>query len=65
MLIHINAAKCVGIDAVPVTVEVDVINGIGIHLVGLAAVKQSLYDAGAVYAAMSGSGSALFALFAR
>ena len=31
----------------------------------LAAVKQSLYDAGAVYAAMSGSGSALFALFAR
>ena len=32
MLIHINAAKCVGIDAVPVTVEVDVINGIGIHL---------------------------------
>ncbi|MBQ7609903.1 MAG: 4-(cytidine 5'-diphospho)-2-C-methyl-D-erythritol kinase [Bacteroidales bacterium] len=30
----------------------------------LAAVKQSLYDAGAVYAAMSGSGSALFALFA-
>ena len=44
MLIHINAAKCVGIDAVPVTVEVDVINGIGIHLVGLAdvAVKESL-----------------------
>ena len=31
----------------------------------VAAVKQSLYDAGAVYAAMSGSGSALFALFAR
>ena len=29
----------------------------------LAAIKQSLYDAGAVYAAMSGSGSALFALF--
>lgn len=31
----------------------------------LAACKQSLYDAGAAYAAMSGSGSALFALFPR
>ena len=31
----------------------------------LAQVKQSLYDAGAVYAAMSGSGSALFALFRK
>ena len=29
----------------------------------LAAIKQSLYDAGAVYAAMSGSGSALFSIF--
>ena len=29
----------------------------------LADIKQSLYDAGAVYAAMSGSGSALFALY--
>ncbi len=29
----------------------------------LAAVKQSLYDSGAVYASMSGSGSALFALY--
>lgn len=29
----------------------------------LAAIKQSLYDSGAVYAAMSGSGSALFALY--
>ena len=29
----------------------------------LAEIKQSLYDAGAVYAAMSGSGSALFALY--
>ena len=29
----------------------------------LAATKQSLYDAGAVYAAMSGSGSALFGIF--
>lgn len=29
----------------------------------IAAVKRSLYDAGAVYASMSGSGSALFALF--
>ena len=31
----------------------------------LAALKQSLYDRGAVYAAMSGSGSALFALWRR
>ena len=29
----------------------------------LAAIRQSLYDAGAIYAAMSGSGSALFGLF--
>lgn len=29
----------------------------------LAAIKQSLYDSGAVYAAMSGSGSALFGLY--
>ena len=29
----------------------------------LAAIKRSLYDSGAVYASMSGSGSALFALF--
>lgn len=44
MLINIHAAKCVGIDAVPVTVEIDVTAGIGIHLVGLAdaAVKESL-----------------------
>ena len=31
----------------------------------LAAIKKSLYDCGAVYAAMSGSGSALFALYSR
>ena len=44
MLIDIHAAKCVGIDAVPVTVEIDITSGIGIHLVGLAdaAVKESL-----------------------
>ena len=44
MLINIHAAKCIGIDAVPVTVEIDVTSGIGIHLVGLAdaAVKESL-----------------------
>ena len=29
----------------------------------LAAIKQSLYDSGAVYASMSGSGSALFAIY--
>lgn len=44
MLINIHCAKCVGIEAVPVTVEVDITNGLGIHLVGLAdaAVKESL-----------------------
>ena len=44
MLIYINSAKCVGIEAVPVIVEVDITAGIGIHLVGLAdaAVKESL-----------------------
>ena len=44
MLINIQGAKCIGIDAVPVTIEVDIASGIGIHLVGLAdvAVKESL-----------------------
>ena len=31
----------------------------------LAAIKRSLYDSGAVYASMSGSGSALFALYKK
>ena len=40
----IYGAKCIGIEAVPVTVEIDITSGIGIHLVGLAdvAVKESL-----------------------
>lgn len=44
MLIRIACAKCVGIEALGVTVEVSVSNGIGVHLVGLAdaAVKESL-----------------------
>ena len=44
MLVNIHCAKCVGIRAVPVTVEVDITLGIGLHLVGLAdaAVKESL-----------------------
>ena len=44
MLVNINGAKCVGIDAVPVTVEVNIDRGIGLHLVGLAdaAVKESM-----------------------
>jgi len=44
MLINIYGAKLIGIDAVPVTVEVDISNGLGVHLVGLAdvAVKESL-----------------------
>lgn len=31
----------------------------------LAAIKRSLYDSGAVYASMSGSGSALFAIYRK
>lgn len=44
MLINTYGAKCIGIEAIPVTVEVDITSGIGIHLVGLAdaAVKESL-----------------------
>ena len=44
MLINIHCSKCIGIDAMPVIVEVDVATGIGIHLVGLAdaAIKESL-----------------------
>ena len=44
MLVHIYGAKCIGIEATKVTVEVDIDRGIGIHLVGLAdvAVKESL-----------------------
>ena len=44
MLDNIHSAKCIGIRAVPVTIEVNITMGIGIHLVGLAdaAVKESL-----------------------
>lgn len=44
MLTEVFSAKCEGIEATLVTVEVDVVQGIGIHLVGLAdvAVKESL-----------------------
>ncbi len=44
MLVNIHSAKCIGIRAVPVTVEVEITLGIGIHLVGLAdaAVRESL-----------------------
>lgn len=44
MLVNVTGAKCIGIDAVKVIVEVDITSGIGIHLVGLAdaAVKESL-----------------------
>ena len=44
MLVYIHGAKCIGIKAVPVTIEVEIGGGIGIHLVGLAdaAVKESL-----------------------
>ena len=44
MLVNIHGAKCVGIEAVPVTIEVNINLGIGIHLSGLAdaAVKESL-----------------------
>lgn len=44
MLVRICGAKCFGIDAVEVCVEVDIARGIGIHMVGLAdaAVKESV-----------------------
>ena len=44
MLTNIIGAKCIGIEAVKVTVEVEIMPGTGIHLVGLAdtAVKESL-----------------------
>lgn len=44
MLVHINCAKCVGIEAISVTVEVDITTGLGIHLVGLGdtAIRESL-----------------------
>ena len=44
MLVYIHGAKCVGIEAVPIVIEVEISLGIGIHLVGLAdaAVKESL-----------------------
>lgn len=44
MLINIHCAKCIGIDAENVIVEIDITSGLGIHLVGLAdaAVKESL-----------------------
>ena len=55
MLTEINAAKCIGIEAVPVTIEIDVSGGIGIHMVGLAdaAVKESLLR---TVTALQGSG---------
>jgi len=44
MLTETFSAKCLGIDALPVTVEVDITAGLGLHLVGLAdtAVRESL-----------------------
>ncbi len=44
MLVYIHSAKCMGIEAIPVTVEINITLGVGIHLVGLAdaAVKESL-----------------------
>ena len=43
MLIQVYGAKCIGIEAVVVTVEVDVTMGIGIHLCGLADVALTPY----------------------
>lgn len=44
MLVHVYGAKCSGIQAVKVTVEMEVLMGIGFHMVGLAdaAVRESL-----------------------
>ena len=46
-------AKKIGVD----------INNLHVKYPELAAIKRSLYDSGAVYASMSGSGSALFAIY--
>lgn len=32
MLVNVHAAKCIGIEAVPILVEIEVGGGIGIHL---------------------------------
>ncbi|MBR6002511.1 MAG: YifB family Mg chelatase-like AAA ATPase [Bacteroidales bacterium] len=44
MLVYVHSAKCVGIEALPIMVEIDITAGVGIHLVGLAdaAVRESL-----------------------
>ena len=44
MLTTVPSAKCIGIKAVQVNVEVNISSGIGLHLVGLAdaAVRESL-----------------------
>ena len=44
MLVTIHGAKCVGIEAVPILIEIEITLGVGLHLVGLAdaAVKESL-----------------------
>ena len=44
MLTTVSSAKCAGIEAVRVNVEVSISSGVGIYLVGLAdaAVKESL-----------------------
>lgn len=44
MITNVFGARCIGIRAIPVTVEVDMTAGIGIHLTGLAdmAVRESL-----------------------
>ena len=33
MIVYVHGAKCLGIDAVSVTVEVNITLGVGIHLV--------------------------------
>lgn len=54
MLVHVKGAKCIGIDAVEVTVEVDITVGIGLFLVGLAdaAVKESILRTGTALSAV-------------
>ena len=44
MITNIYGAKCIGIEAIPVTVEVDITSGIGIHLVGLADIAVKEYQ---------------------
>ena len=53
------------INNVDTTIKNDFEETVFVNHPELAAIKRSLYDSGAVYASMSGSGSALFAVYRK